>query len=203
MCSYVALLALACATTGVSNAPGRPTTYEDPGSPGSVQGIGIESQDIQSMADRMMRDILAKPALAGRSVPPRAIVDAEYFRNESSSIINKNLITDRLRVELNRAADGRMVFVGRHYADMVEEERELKREGEVSPGTGISASKPAGADYRLAGRIASLDKVNTRTGETSRYHQIVFEMVDLETGIIVWSGMYDLRKSSQDDILYR
>jgi PBP1b-binding outer membrane lipoprotein LpoB len=140
------LLMSGCATTGVSQSPGRPTVYEDPGSPGRVQGVGIESQDIQSMADRMVRDMLANQYLAGRSTSPRVIIDAEYFRNESSQPINKNLITDKLRVDLNRAANGRMVFVGRNYANMVQEERELKREGVVTGGTGGTSPAPAGAD---------------------------------------------------------
>jgi hypothetical protein len=130
-------------------------------------------------------------------------VDAEYFRNESSSIINKNLITDKLRVELNRAANGRMIFVSRENISMVEKERLLKDKGVVTPGTGGAVPATAGADYRLTGRIASLDKVSSRTGETSRYHQITFEMVDLETAVILWSGMYDFRKSARDDDIYR
>jgi hypothetical protein len=62
-------------------------------------------------------------------------VDGEFFHNESAQAINKNLITDRLRIGLNRAARGRMVFVGRHYAGMVQQERDLKRQGVVDVGT--------------------------------------------------------------------
>jgi len=198
-----ALLILGCATTGVTNAPGRPTRVEDPSSPGIVQGLGIESQDIVSMADQMVRDIMATPALASRSVAPRVIVDGQYFRNESSMPLDKSLITDRLRVELNRAATGKMVFVGRNYADMVEHERDLKEEGVVSGGTGVHAAKPSGADYRLGGSIRSLDQVDPRTGMRARYFQIVFEMIDLETSAIVWSNLYDVRKAGQSDAIYR
>lgn len=198
-----AALLAACATTGVDNTRGRATVYEDPGTPGRVQGIGLESQDIVSMTDRMMRDMMTNPLLTNRATPARVIVDSEYFRNESSSRINKNTITDRLRVELNRAANGRMVFVGRHYSDMVEHERELKRTGVTDTGTIRQTQATAGADFRLGGRISSLDAANTRTGEASRYHQVIFEMVDLEYGTIVWSGMYEMRRSAQDDIIYR
>jgi len=197
------LLLIGCATTGVTNAPGRPTRYEDVGSPGLVQGLGIESQDIVSMADQMVRDIMATPALAGRTVPPRVIVDGEYFRNECSTPLDKSLITDRIRVELNRASAGKMVFIGRNYADMVEQERDLKEQGVVSGGTGVHADKPSGADYRLGGSIRSLDQVNTRTGATAKYYQIVFEMVDLETSAIVWNNLYEVRKAGQDDAIYR
>lgn len=203
----VAALALltvtACGGNRVNNTAGRATVYEDPGTSGRVQGIGLESQDLVSMTDRMMRDMMQNPQLVNRSMPARIIVDAEYFRNESSSRINKNSITDRLRVELNRAANGRMVFVGRHYSDMVESERDLKRSGVTDGGTIRQTQATAGADFRLGGRITSLDAMDTRSGEASRYHQVIFEMVDLEYGTIVWSGMYEMRKSAQDDIIYR
>lgn len=199
-----ATLVAACGSpTRVNNTAGRATVYEDPGTSGRVQGIGLESQDIVSMTDRMMRDMLANPVLSNRQVPARIIIDSEYFRNESSSRINKNSITDRLRIELNRAANGRMVFVARHYSDMVESERTLKRSGSVDSGTIRQTQATAGADFRLGGRITSLDATDTRSGDASRYHQISFEMIDLEYGTIVWSNVYEMRKSAQDDIIYR
>ena len=64
-------------------------------------------QSEQELADAMMRDLLTVPQLLSTTVPPRVIVDSQYFRNESSEIIDKKLITDRLRITLNRAAAGR------------------------------------------------------------------------------------------------
>ncbi|WP_027714810.1 membrane protein [Desulfuromonas sp. TF] len=190
-------------TTRVNNAAGRPTIYEDTTSTGAVAGIGMESQDITSMTDQMVRDMLSNPILAGRNPAPRVIVDAEYFHNEGSTRINKNMITDRMRIDLNRSANGRMVFIGRHFSDMVAKERELKREGMVTEGTIGSAKAQAGADFRLGGRITTQDAVRASSGMASRYHLITFEMIDLETGIIVWSGMYEFKKSAQDDVVYR
>jgi PBP1b-binding outer membrane lipoprotein LpoB len=200
--SLVALMA-GCAPTQVENVEGKPTAYEDPQSSGSVNGVGIESQDVVAMTDEMMRDMLSNRLLAGRETPPRIIIDNEYMDNESSSIINTNMLTDRLRVELNRAANGRMVFVARERSDMVEKERQLKRDGAVDGGTIRKTQATAGADYRMAGRITSLDAVDQESQERSRYHQITFEMVDLELGTIVWSGMYEMKKAAQDNVLYR
>ena len=196
----------ACQTTAtipVNNAPGAATTYLDPGTRGPVSGIGVESQDIISMTDRMMRDMLAAPVLTTRPAPPRVIIDAEYFYNESSSRLNKNSITDRLRVNLNRVAQGRMVFVARHLADMVATERALKRGGQVDTGTTSPAKAPQGGDFRLGGRITSLDSRSPTTGQMSRYNQITFEMINLETDEIVWSGIYEFLKTAQDDVIYR
>lgn len=187
----------------INNTAGRPTVYVAPETPGPVQGVGIESQDIIGMTDEMMRDMLANPTLAGRTPPPRVIIDAEYFRNESSSRINKNMIADRLRIGLNRASQGRMVFVGRHYSDMVAKEREMKRAGAVDSGTIRQTQAQAGGDFRLGGRITSQDAIDRNSGVKSRYSQIIFEMVDLEYGTIVWSGIYEFKKAAQEDVMYR
>ena len=190
-------------TTQVDNTPGRPTTYEAVDTPGSVQGVGMESQDIASMTDRMARDILANPFWYGTTQIPRIIVDSKYFENDSSTRINKNIITDRLRVELTRASRGRMVFIGRHYANMVEHERKLKSQGVVDQGTKAPTQKTMGADYRMGGRITTRDVMSPQTGRKSRFTQIVFEIVDLNSSALVWTGMYDFKKSSQDSLIYR
>jgi penicillin-binding protein activator len=185
------------------NLSGMRVVELDPGTRGPVAGVGIEGQDIVSMTDRMVRDMLASPALVGAQRPPQVIVDGEFFENESAQRLNKNAITDRLRVGLNRYSAGRMVFVGHHYAGMVAQERDLKRQGVVDQATTGLTKAQAGADYRLGGRITSIDSRNPTNGMVQRYNQIVFEMVDLERGTLVWTGMYEFARAAQDDIVYR
>ncbi|MGD0059887.1 MAG: penicillin-binding protein activator LpoB [Verrucomicrobiia bacterium] len=205
-CILLALALTGCTTTyttRVDNRGGQPTKYEDVTSPGAVSGTGIEAQDIVSATDQMMRDMLANQAIASRSSIPRVVIDAQYFHNESSQIINKNLLTDRLRTELVRAANGRIVFLAREAAGMTEEERALEQQGVVTGGTQGQTQPALGYDYRLDGRIASLDAMDPHTGRKSRYFQITFELIERGTGAIIWSGAYEFRKTAQDDILYR
>lgn len=197
------LALLAGCAGNIDNKPAQATVYEDASTTGRVSGVGIESQDVVAVTDQMMRDMLANRMLSGRDIPPRIIIDNEYIRNESSSVVNTNMLTDRLRIELNRAANGRMVFVGREYAGMVQKERDLKRDGAVDGGTIRETAAQAGADYRIAGRITSLDASDRSDGTQSRYSQISFEMVDMELGTIVWSGLYEMRKAARDDVIYR
>lgn len=196
-------LGLAACSSGVDNTAGTPTTYQDPQTRGPVSGVGIEAQDIVSMTDKMMRDMLQNPQLTQGDKAPRVIIDAKHFENRSSQPIDKQLIVNRLRVHLSRASNGRIVFVGRKYADAVEKERALKREGKVDTATKGLTSATAGADYRLVGTITSLDSRSAETGTKQRYSQITFEMLDLEYGTLVWSGLYEFRKASQDDVVYR
>ncbi len=202
-----AMLGLAgCGSTPVKSqtpqVPAASVRDIDPAERGPVAGVGIESQDVIAVTDRMVRDMLGNATLAGRATPPRVIIDSAYFENDSSNIINKNLITDRLRINLNRSSSGRLVFVGREYARAVAQERELKREGVTDIGTTGLTQGQAGADFRLGGRIATLDS-RDRAGRIQRYTQITFAMIDLETGILVWEGIYEFERAGADDVMYR
>lgn len=197
------LVVSGCVDSGIQNASGVRPVQVDPAVGGPVGGVGIEGHDVVTMTDRMMRDMLNTPALVSRSTPPRIVLDSAYFKNTGSQAINRDLITNRLRVNLNRAAQSRMQFVTRSYLTMVKEERQLKRTGESDSGTKEMAESYAGADYRLTGEIASSDQRNGRTGMVERYNQITFEMVDLESGQIVWSGLYEFERAAADDVVYR
>ena len=189
--SVMALMLAGCAGDGgVHNEGGSATTYRDSSQRGPVSGVGIEGQDIVAMTDAMMRDLLQVPLLAAAATPPRVIIDAAHFTNDSSQRIDRNLIADRLRVGLARAAKGRLAFVGREHRQVVAAERDLKRSGQVDRATRAAVTRQAGADYRLVGRISTLDSRDNTTGMTQRFTQIVFDMIDLETGLSIWTNLY-------------
>lgn len=197
--SAAVLLLSACATPDA----GKPVTYQDVNSTGVVAGVGVESQDVTAVTDAMVKDILATSEVVKRSQAARVILDAAYFENESSQRINKNLLVDRLRINLQRAAQGKLQFVSRESADMVAQERDMKRQGTTDAGTLKQAKATAGADYRLIGRINSLDARSAQSGTVERYTQITFELIDLETSLSIWSNLYEFKKGGQDDAVYR
>ena len=197
------LLLQGCGTDDTYNYAGTTTQYKSINESGPVGGIGMQANDITAMTDKMVRDLLSTPALVNRPTPPRIIVDSQYFTNEGSSPVNKNLLTDRLRSNLLRASQGRLVFVARSSIDVVEKERALKRQGTVDSGTIRSTQATAGADFRLVGRIATRDAVDQSTGMKQRYTQVTFELIDLEYGTLIWSNQYEYQKAAQDDIVYR
>lgn len=195
------VLLSACATDQTKQ--NAPVTYKDVSSVSAVSGVGVESQDIVTVSDIMVRDLLADPQIMKMTRAPRIIIDSEYFKNESTQRINKNLIVDRLRINLQRASRGKLMFVSRESAGMVNMERELKREGVTDSGTSGLTKAQAGADYRLTGRISSLDARSTSTGTIERYTQLSFELIDLENGISLWANQYEMKKGGQDDAVYR
>jgi PBP1b-binding outer membrane lipoprotein LpoB len=202
--SFALCLGLAACGENIKNAGGVPAMEVDPTVKGPVSGVGIEAYDIISMTDKMLRDILATPQIAARQTPPRVIVDGSDFTNEGSQPLNKNLIINRLRVDLNRSAKGKIKFIGREYDAALQHERALKREGETDIGTTGLTKAPSGADFKLVGSIGTLDTSAVRSsGMRQRYTQVTFEMLDLESGEIIWSNNYEIEKAAADDAVYR
>ena len=189
--------------SAAENASGKNAYYVEPNQKSEISGVGIDSRDIILMTGKMMEDILGASVFFQSKTPPKVIIDAEYFKNEGSTRIDKNLITDKLRTGLNRAAAGKMIFISREHLEMLMKELALKQSGITSDENEKAEPQIYAADYRLGGRISTLDKVNPSEGTFSRYHQILFEMIDLKTGAIVWSNAYDFKKVAQEDVIYR
>lgn len=187
-----------------SKKSGTQATELDPGGRGAISGIGIESRDIDAMADRVVRELMSRPDFIASPQPPRIVVDTAAFYNDSSQRIDRNMITDALRASLNRAAAGRIRFISRESMMLIQQERELKRSGIADVGTRGLTDGVAGLDFRLVGRMTSLDNRDGSSGLTQRRTQVVFELVDMETGEIPWTGEpYVILRASGDDVVYR
>lgn len=194
----------ATAAAADRNKRGTQAMELDPTSRGAIFGTGLESRDIDQMADSVVRELMSRPDLVSTPVPPRIVVDSEKFYNNSSQRVDRDMITSALRASLNRAAAGRIRFVSRESMDIVMRERELKRTGIADSGTRGTTQGVSGVDYQLIGKMTSLDSRDGRSGMVQRRTQVVFELVDLETGDLPWTGNpYVILRASGDDVVYR
>lgn len=192
----------ACNSTSVPNANGVSTKYVDPTRESRSSGVGIDSNDVIGMADKMVQSILNESVLPELDQAPRVLVDSTNFTLDGNARINRKLITTRLRNGLTRAAKGKMVFVARYAQQAIAQERELKRQGMVDQGTIRQTGATAGVDFKLVGNILTNDERHS-DGMTSRYHFINFELVDMELGVTVWADAYEFKKTGVDDVAYR
>lgn len=165
------------------------------------QGVGVEAIDVITMTELMVNDIISSGLELSSEEKPKIIVDSNYLINDSSSIINKDLLTDRLRVGLIKNGRGLFRIVGRQNVAMVVQENELKEADVVSGET--ADGKILGADFRLSGRITSIDAINTSTNQQTRYNQINFELIDLESSEVVWSNIYSFEKTGAQNVIYQ
>jgi penicillin-binding protein activator len=179
---------------------GAPVTYRDVGSSAPVT-VGTDPLDIVAVTDLMVRDILSSPFVAGLTRPPVILIDSERFSLEGTQRLNRSLIIDRLRVNLQRASHGRLMFVSRAAAADVALERDLKERGVTDAGTRNLADRVAGLDYRLYGRMATQD-MRHADGTVSRYTQFTFELVDQQRSLSVWANQYEFKKSGRELPVY-
>lgn len=192
----------ACVGGGGGGSYVAPRTVDATVTLAGVSGIGIESQDLVPLSDRMVRDLLATPLFANAATAPRVIIDDTRFNNESNQPMNLALIVDRLRIELMRASGGKMHFVSRQNVDLVEKEKQLKSSGRVDAGSSQTSRAIAGADYMLIGRIAVQASTDRSSGMRANFYQITFEMLDLNNSLSVWGNIYDVKKAGADDKIY-
>jgi hypothetical protein len=108
-----ALMSAAWPADAQRNRKGTQAMELDPTSRGAFSGVGIESRDIDMMADRVVRELTSRPDIVGSAVPSRIVVDSEKFYNDSAQRIDRDMVTGALRASLSRAAAGRIRFVSK------------------------------------------------------------------------------------------
>jgi PBP1b-binding outer membrane lipoprotein LpoB len=194
----VALLATGCAT-GVKNPSGVPVTRMNADEQGFVAGTGVESQDLVAVTDKMARSILAIPQIANAATPPYIVL--EPVNNNTRFPINKDIFNTRIRTELNRKSQGKVIFLDRERMAALERERNLKRAGEVTASADPNVQEFRGADYFLTGELQGLS-TRTRSG-TSDYILYAFRLTDVRTSAIVWEDAAEIKKQGLEDAAYR
>jgi hypothetical protein len=161
-------------------------------------GVGIEAQDIRAVSDRMARSLVDALGAVLSDGEPATVVFDEVI-NRSSQIFDKRIFLERMRAELNRSSEGRLVFLARENLPAILAEREAKRRGEVTSGT---EKELLGADYVLTGTVTGLAKAEGRKS-MDRYWFLSFRMVDAEDSSIVWEDAYEFRKRGESSFIYR
>lgn len=171
--------------------------YVDPTAQGQVAGTGIESQDLITATDKMVRKILETPRLQASKgeTPVIALLPVE---NRTRFPIDKEIFNTRIKALLNEKANGQLIFVARDRMDAVRKEKELKEQGQVTSGT---RRKAYGADYFLTGELSGLS-TSSETGK-SDYLLFTFRLIDTETSQEIWEGYHELKKEGSEDVIYR
>lgn len=192
--SVVCLLVLGSACAGTRD------TRVDPDAPDTVTGAGLQSQDIRTMANQMAADIKAYGVLAPSRDGERVSFFVTEMRNDSSEPIDREIILTKLRTELFRAFDRQVRILDRspEATEITEAERRMKERGQVS---GTNDRKVAGSDFVLKGTIKSRDRQAGRL--RSSYVVVTFELTDLVTQELVWTGDYEMKTESEKSVINR
>jgi PBP1b-binding outer membrane lipoprotein LpoB len=112
-----AALIAGCAS-GVQNPSGVPVTRLNADEKGFVAGTGVESQDLVAVTDKMARSILAVPEIQKAQGLPRVVLLP--VENQTRFAFNKDIFLDRIRVQLNSKAQGKVRFLARDRMEALE-----------------------------------------------------------------------------------
>ena len=166
----------------------------------SVTGTGLQSQDIRTMVNTMSARLKADGILAPSRDGQRVSFFITELRNDSSDVIDKQLILRELRTELFESFGRQIRILDRspEANDIVDAERRMKDRGQVS---GTNDRKVAGSDFVLKGVIASRDRQSGRL--KSSYINVTFELTDLVTSELVWTGAYAMKTESTRSVINR
>jgi len=192
LCGLLGLFLSACDSTR--------DTRVSPDAPDSVTGTGLQSQDIRTMATDIAAKIKASGVLAPARDGTRASFYAYELRNDSSDTIDKEIILTKLRTNLFEAFGRQVKIIDRSpsAAELVEAERRMKAAQQVS---GTNDRPISGSDFVLKGTIKSRDR---QAGALrSAYYLVTFELTDLVTSELVWTGDYEMKTESEKSVINR
>ncbi len=190
ICMFCLCLA-GCATMETSYTKTVPLDEDD-----GLGGTGIEATDIRTVSRKMAESILNVPQIMNAQASP--MIALLPVKNSTRFIINKDIFTKKIRIQLNQNAQGKMTFLARDRIDDILKERQSKRDGLV--GSSKSADLK-GVDFYLTGELMGLSKANQ--GNRSDYISMSFQLIDTETSEIIWENEYEIKRVGTSGVVYQ
>ena len=159
-------------------------------------GTGLTSQDFRSVSQRMARSLVGLVQIQNATTPPKVAFFS--VANRSNEYIDGDMFLNKMRTQLIKHAQGRIVFLDRAIIAIIEKENRDKLRGKR---TASGERTPYGADFFLTGTIESIDQV-AGAGHTT-YLRLSFRLTDAGSSAIVWEDEYEIKKHATTGIMYR
>jgi len=192
-------LCLVIVTLVLSSCASVPVSHSNvimPDNDDNLGGTGIESTDLLTVARKMAISILEVPEIMHATGTPRIAILP--VKNSTRFLINKDIFTQKIRIELNKNATGKVRFLARDRIDEILKEREAKRKNLVT------ASKEGdlyGVDFYLTGELTGLSKAVSNN--RSDYILMAFQLIDAETSDIIWEDSYEIKRVGESGVVYQ
>ncbi len=187
----LSFLLSSCTTVPVSH-----TSTILPDNDDKLGGTGIESTDILTVSRKMALAILEVPEIMKANGIPR--IALLPVKNNTRFIINKDIFTQKIRIELNKNVSGKVRFLARDRMDDILKERQAKRNDLV---TASKEGDLAGVDFYLTGELSGLSKaVNSNRSD---YILMSFQLIDAETSDIIWEDAYETKRVGEAGVAYQ
>ena len=143
------------------------------------------SSDLQATAEKMTQSLLETRYIAKAQQPPK--VRLRDVKNQTYEHIDTKAITDKIRIKLLKSGSVRFL-ADKSNLDQVNDERDL-----TETATKKTSVKPmTDSDYIITGTVRSIKKATKDVQDV--YYNISLELVDPQSGEILWADEKEIRK---------
>lgn len=143
------------------------------------------STDLQSTAEALTQSLLESRYIAKAQQPPK--VRLRTVNNLTYEHIDTKAITDKIRIKLLKSGAVRFLADTANL-NQVKDEREL-----TASATAMKENKAmADADFIITGNVRSIKKANGDVQDV--YYNVSLELVNPQSGEIVWADEKEIRK---------
>lgn len=148
--------------------------------------------DMQEIATQMIGSLTESPLIKNAKKKPVVLVT--LVKNRTEEHIDMNALTDQIQTALINS--GKFDFTDKNVRGEIADEVEYQtKSGFVSPDTARQKGKQIGAEYFLTGDLSS--RTQEVGSEKYIFYQGKFNLISIESGLIKWQGMKQLRKYYQ------
>lgn len=181
----VALIMTGCATGGAGMVgSGSNVKYGDAKAAETVTA-DFGSSDLQSTAETLTQSLLETRYIAKAQQSPK--VRLRTVENKTYEHIDTKAITDKIRIKLLKSGQVRFLADTANL-NQVNAERDLT----TTSTTKTKMKAMTEADYIVTGTVRSIKKANDDVKDV--YYNISMELVDPQSGEVIWADEKEIRK---------
>lgn len=157
------------------------------------------STDLQMIAEKMVDDLLASPAMA--EIAPngkRPILFVDSIKNKTLEHIDTESVTDTISTKLLNS--GRFRFVDMTKVDAVAKQLDYQQNsGMVDENKSVKMGRQLGAQFMLYGNFASIVKTSGSTKDV--YYKFTMKLTNIESGLVEFQAEKEIRKTKKKSLM--
>jgi penicillin-binding protein activator len=157
------------------------------------------STDLQMIAEKMVDDLLASPAMA--EIAPngkRPILFVDTIKNKTLEHIDTESVTDTISTKLLNS--GRFRFVDMTKVDAVAKQLDYQQNsGMVDESKSVQMGRQVGAQFMLYGNFSAIQKTSGSTKDV--YYKFTMKLSNLESGLVEFQSEKEIRKTKKKSLL--
>lgn len=186
-----ALLSIAALAVGAALVGCGGVAYQDPHATETVN-VDWGRTDLQMVANKMIESLVAS---VGPMSGERPRLYFHGVQNRTDEHIDTQNVTDKIKVALVKSQ--RFTVLGSmEVADEIRQQIQYQTgSGMVRPDTAVRYGQQIGARYFVYGAVTSIRKRTRRVEDV--YFKFTLQMIDIETGVLVWADEKEISKADR------